>query len=76
MNFSENIIQEIARVAKEQDTSLFDAALIFCEQGDIEIEDFIKNVDKNTMEILRMSAVDQHCIRKKHLPKSGVLDFS
>jgi hypothetical protein len=75
VNFSENVIQEIQRIASEYDLSIFDSAVKFCEDSDIDIEDFIKSVDTNTLEIIRMSAIDENILQKKHRPKERSLVF-
>jgi hypothetical protein len=75
MNFSENIIQEIQRLSSEHDISIFDSAVKFCEDNDLEISDFIKSIDLNTLEIIRMSAIDENILRKKDRPKERTLVF-
>lgn len=75
-NIQEKIIIELSRIMDEQNCEIFEAAVLFCEDEEIDIDDFIKNIDDVTLARLRQNAVQERMVRKcVHNVKSRGLDF-
>jgi hypothetical protein len=64
MNYSEKVLLRIQEIAQEQETDIVEAASIFCEENDIDVEDFIKMVDKNFVEQLKYVAIENRKVRR------------
>lgn len=64
MNYSEKVLLRIQEIAREQDIDIVEATSVFCEEHDIDAEDFIKTVDKNFVEQLKYVAIKNHKVRR------------
>jgi len=76
---SEKVVLEIMRIADRLACDVFEATLMFCEENEIEIEEFIECMDHHIFEILKITAIENRMVRKKHsgdihqLPLSNAL---
>lgn len=64
MNYSEKILKELIEISEEKQCSLFDAAAYYCEEHDLETDEFAAALDKNVIERLKVSAVEERLVRK------------
>lgn len=65
-NQSEKILVELIKISDRLKCTLFDAALEFCVQTDLDIEDFIQYLDLQTVERLKKSAIESYLVRKDY----------
>ena len=73
MNYSESVLKELITISESSKCSLFEAAAEYCESHEIDQEDFISSLDKNVIDRLKMSAVEQRMIRKCVQPPISTL---
>jgi len=66
---SSKLLKELYIIKKEKNCTLFEAASIYCEIFDIEPEDFLTYMDKNTLQQIKNSAINNKNVRKKYLSK-------
>lgn len=64
MNYSEKILAELVTLAAKNRTSLFEAASDYCEEHDIEQEEFISSLDKVVIERLKADAINERKVRR------------
>lgn len=64
MSFSEQMLEELTKRAEWTHVSLFEAATDYCEEHDIDPEEFVSMLDKNVVEMLKYSAVDARKVRR------------
>jgi hypothetical protein len=64
MNYSEKALFHIQEIAKENCIDLVEATSIFCEENDIDVYEFIKMVDKNFVEQLKLDAIKTRKVRR------------
>lgn len=60
---------EITKISEREDCSFFDAASIFCEENDIDVEEFMKCIDMLTLTKIKLSAIESNKIRRKNHKK-------
>ena len=64
MKYSEEILIELVRLAKANDTGLFEAASDYCELHDIDQADFVATLDPVIIQRLREDAAQERKIRR------------
>lgn len=64
MNYSEKVLIKINEIKETHDTDLVEATAIFCEENDIEIESFLKNMGRGFIERLKYEAIQNQKVRK------------
>lgn len=63
---SEKILEHIVNIQKRLNCSMFDAALEFCDERDIDIEEFLDVIDQNIKDMLKLDAITNHKVQKKY----------
>lgn len=64
MNYSEKVLKELIVISETKQCGLFDAATMYCEEHDIDPAEFIAALDKNVIERLKLSAVEERMVRR------------
>jgi hypothetical protein len=64
MNYSEQILIELHALAKKNGCGMFEAASDYCRDNDLDQDDFIKTLDKNVIEQLKLDAVNTRRVRR------------
>jgi hypothetical protein len=67
MNFSERAMTVIVKIQEEKRLNFFEAASEFCEQEDIDPEDFAKKLDKVHLDRLQCCALEERMLQKKYV---------
>lgn len=70
---SEKILGKIVNIQNTKECSMFDATLEFCENNDIDIEDFMSVIDSNIKERLRLDAISHHMVQAKYGKRGNTL---
>lgn len=73
MSYSEDILNELMKIASTSKVGLFEAAADYCEQHDIDPEEFIASLDKVIIDRLRSDAVAQRKVRRCVQPPMATL---
>lgn len=64
MSYSENVLGELIRRAQLSRCGLFEAAADYCEEHDLEPEEFMAGLDKNAFEQIKASAINDRKVRR------------
>jgi hypothetical protein len=62
---SEHVLMSILEIMNTRKCSMFDAAIEFCSQNEIDVEDFLLLIDSNIKERLKMDAISERMVRRK-----------
>lgn len=63
-SMSEVILAQLVDISRTLQCSLFEAASTYCETNDIEQEAFVQILDKQVIERIKASAVEERKVRK------------
>lgn len=64
MSYSEKILEELMRLAEANRTGLFEAAADYCDDHDLDQEEFIETLDSVIIQRLKADAISERRIRK------------
>ena len=64
MSYSENILAELVMVADKNKTGLFEAAADYCDDHDLDQDEFIATLDPIIIQRLREDAVRERKVRR------------
>ena len=64
MSYSEKILEELMRIAEKNNTGLFEAASDYCEEHDLDQEEFIETLDPIIIQRLKEDAVRERKVRR------------
>jgi hypothetical protein len=64
MKHSERVLVKLAAIMEEKELDMIEACVLFCEEVDIDPEDFIKSLDHHMIERLKVSAIQANKVRK------------
>ena len=64
MTYSEKVFSKIIEIAKANNTDIVEAASIFCEECDIDMQSFVKTIDAGLLELLKYTAVQERKVRR------------
>ena len=69
MNYCESLVTEILKLTAKGDVTFFEAAAVLCEQHDVDIDEFVKSLDKDLIARLKMSAIESRNVRRSALTR-------
>lgn len=64
MTYSEKVFSKILEIADENHVDIVEAASMFCEDCDIDIDSFVKTIDNGLIEQLKYTALESRKIRR------------
>lgn len=64
MSYSEKILEELIRIAEKNKTGLFEAASDYCDEHDLDQEEFIDTLDPIIIQRLKEDAVKERKVRR------------
>ena len=64
MSYSEKILEELMRLADKNRTGLFEAAADYCDEHDIDQEEFIETLDPVIIQRLKADAISERRVRR------------
>lgn len=73
MNLSEKILEELINIATTNRTGLFEAAADYCDEHDLDQNEFIGTLDSATIEMIKADAVRERKVRQCVQPKVASL---
>lgn len=74
-SYSEDILSLIVAISVRDAVSLFEAAVTYCEEQDLEIEEMVDYLDSNAKAQIRQSALDTNRVRKCVETPNNALEF-
>lgn len=73
MSTSEKILEELMLVAQRNRTGLFEAAADYCDEHDLDQDEFIASLDSATIEMLKADAMKERKVRRCVQPRVSTL---
>lgn len=64
MSFSEKILEELTDRATRDGIGIFEAASDYCEERDIDPQEFVAQLDRTVLDRLRNDAVNERKVRR------------
>lgn len=61
----EKIFERLTEIKKDVNDSLIQAAIIFCDEQEIEFEEFAKMIDKNTLQLIKIEAAQLELLKRR-----------
>lgn len=62
--YSERLINHLVQIAEELQVDLFEAAIIYCVENDLDEAEFVTQLDRDVVDRLRFSALEHSRVRK------------
>lgn len=75
MSYSENVLQKIVEIADRDRINLFEAAATFCEEFDIDPEEFSASMDQASLDRIKAAAITGRHVRRCVQEPSATLPF-
>lgn len=63
--FTEDAIKEIEKIIETKKVGLFEAVVIFCEENDMDTDEFVKKIPYSVVAKIKKSAIVGSFVRKK-----------
>lgn len=73
MSVSEKILEELIELARRNRTGLFEAAADYCDEHDLEQDDFISSLDAASIDMLKADALKERKVRRCVHPRTATL---